>query len=69
MKNTVHLCKMVFVKKTYLKCKYCKEKVEVQDIEIDYIFDGESEIRIETCPLCGSEDSFDYFEFEELSET
>ncbi len=28
--------------------------------------DGESEIRIETCPLCGSEDSFDYFEFEEL---
>lgn len=54
--------------KTYLKCNHCKEKVEVQDIEIDYIFDGEDEVKVETCPLCGGENSFDHYEFENLSD-
>jgi hypothetical protein len=54
--------------KTYVKCNHCKEKVEVQKIDIDYIFDGEDEVKVETCPLCFGENTFPNREFEKLSD-
>lgn len=52
--------------KTYLKCKNCKKDIEVQDIDVDYIFDGEGEVKVESCPVCNAENCFDNYEFEHL---
>lgn len=50
---------------TYLKCNNCKNKVEVDDIEADWVSD---EYEIKICPKCGSENSFPEYRFQKLSE-
>ena len=49
-------------KKTYLKCKHCEHKVEVEEIEEDYIDD----ILIEICPFCGGQNTFPEHAYESI---
>jgi hypothetical protein len=47
---------------TYLKCKHCKNKINVEDIETDY------DIVTLTCPECGAYDSFPKYKYEKIED-
>ena len=50
-----------------IKCKQCKNLIDVDGIEDDYIFDGEDEHHVELCPVCGAENSFPVYEYEKIT--
>jgi hypothetical protein len=53
---------------TYLKCKYCKNLVEVEDIEEDYYITDEDDIRVETCPICKHDNTFPERRYEKIED-
>jgi len=49
--------------KTKLKCKHCKNKVDVDAIETDWIMD---EYEVEICPICQQENTFPKYKYEKI---
>jgi hypothetical protein len=52
-------------KETYLKCKHCKNKVEIDEIETDWIND---EYEVKICLICKAENSFPKYKYQTLKE-
>lgn len=51
-------------KKTYLECKNCKTKIEVNQIENDY----EKDYLIQICPVCNAMNSFPEYKYQTIEE-
>lgn len=52
-------------KETYLRCSHCKNKVDVDEIQTDWVDD---EYEITVCPVCEAENSFREYRFQQFSE-
>lgn len=55
--------------KTTVECSNCKSKVVWNDIDIDYERFGEDgdEVRVETCPICQENNTFEDRKFEDIN--
>lgn len=51
-----------------LVCDNCSMLVPVDEIDVDYRFNGEDEIRVETCPFCDHENTFEEREYETIDD-
>ena len=50
---------------TTLKCKHCKNKIAVDEIECDWILD---EYEVEICPICKQENTFPKYKYERIED-